>query len=414
MNNLLVEMEFDAMLNSASAVTQTGTELLTKYKMYTMSNPVNYNLVNNFIKEANACKYDAGVCKILESVADFVTSNKTKWALATACESINNNKSSFNYLQRHATKQVDKLLEMSEDDVVKYIKAGALKNVMFCESLRNIAKQVYKDQPIIEAAADYTVVHPISLIENVGDGICFEVMGTIYKVDDSKNIQEASASEVSNVFKNVSSLLESKYASYDNQVVTVSVNNSKYEISEVNKCTKITGDKKIELTVEQLRDNNRLVLMSSNKANKVLYNQLAYLLESIAQLCENYDNVVNLDNVSIYHTKTDKFMVFESNDKLFATLLQSVKYQKWTIFENAVDALSFIKTKTNVNLSDRYKEIVENNLEQATAQEKARIQEELKEQEINSYRNRIEALTEKFKNDPVKLAVLSSLAESLN
>ena len=46
--------------------------------------------------------------------------------------------------------------------------------------------------------------------------------------------------------------------------------------------------------------------------------------------------------------------------------------------------------------------------------EKARIAEELKAQEQQSYKERIEALTEKFKNDPVKLAVLSKLAQELN
>ena len=48
------------------------------------------------------------------------------------------------------------------------------------------------------------------------------------------------------------------------------------------------------------------------------------------------------------------------------------------------------------------------------AEDKARIEEELKSKEKQSYRERIEALTEKFKNDPVKLAVLSKMAQELN
>lgn len=35
-------------------------------------------------------------------------------------------------------------------------------------------------------------------------------------------------------------------------------------------------------------------------------------------------------------------------------------------------------------------------------------------QEIQSYKDRIAALTEKFKNDPTKLAVLSKLAQEVN
>lgn len=411
MNKILVELEFDSILNGASANTMTGSELMDKYKSYTLSNPVNYDLVNNFIKEAYNYTYDSGVNKALHEVVDFIGCNKTKWALATACEHINRNNSSHNYLNRNAAKQAEKLLEMSEEDVVKYIKAGALKNVMYCESLRNIAKQVYKDQPIIEAAADYTIYHPISLIENVGDGVCFQVFGNIYKMDDDKNIQESQINEVSNTFVNISRLMNSNLAKFDEHSITISAGNSKYEISEANKVTKITGDKKQELTTEQLRDNNRLILMSTNPANKV---QLAGVLESIAQLCENYDNVVNLDNVAIYTTKSDMFMVIESENNIYSTLLRSTKHQKWTINENAVDALSFIKTKTNVNLGDRYKDILENSINEASEKEQQKIVEELKSQEIESYRNRIEVLTERFKNDPVKLAILSKIAQNLN
>lgn len=411
MSKILVELEFDKVLNESAANTQTGSELLDKYRSYSMSNPVSFNLVNNFIKEAQHCTYDTGVYKILESISDFVKSNKTKWAIATVCEHINSSDSSHNFLNKNAAKQAEKLLEMSEEDVVKYIKAGALKNVMYNESFRNIAKQVYKDQPIIEAAADYTVMHPISLVENVGDGVCFQIFGNIYKMDDDKHVQEAQISDVSNTFVNVSRLMNSNLTKIDENVITISAGNSKYEISEANKVTKITGDRKQELTLEQLRDNNRLVLMTTMPNRK---NEVAGILESIAQLCENYDNVVNMDNVSIYTTKYDKFMVIESNNDLYATLLQSNRHPKWTINENAVDALSFIKTKTNVNLGDRYKEIVESSLEKADELESQKIQEELESQKIDSYKHRIEALTEKFKNDPVKLAILSKLALQLN
>lgn len=411
MNKILVELEFDKVLNESVANTQTGSELLDKYRSYSMSNPVNFNLVNNFIKEAQHCTYDTGVYKILESISDFVKSNKTKWAIATVCEHINSSDSSHNFLNKNAAKQAEKLLEMSEEDVVKYIKAGALKNVMYNESFRNIAKQVYKDQPIIEVAADYTVMHPISLVENVGDGVCFQIFGNIYKMDDDKHVQEAQISDVSNTFVNVSRLMNSNLTKIDENVITISAGNSKYEISEANKVTKITGDRRQELTLEQLRDNNRLVLMTTMPNRK---NEVAGILESIAQLCENYDNVVNMDNVSIYTTKYDKFMVIESNNDLYATLLQSNRHPKWTINENAVDALSFIKTKTNVNLGDRYKEIVESSLEKADELESQKIQEELESQKIDSYKHRIETLTEKFKNDPVKLAILSKLALQLN
>jgi thioredoxin-like negative regulator of GroEL len=87
---------------------------------------------------------------------------------------------------------------------------------------------------------------------------------------------------------------------------------------------------------------------------------------------------------------------------------------KWTVNENAIDAISFIKTKTNVSLNENYQNVLEKAMGTADAKEKERIETELKLQEQQSYKERIETLTEKFKNDPVKLAVLSKLAQELS
>ena len=160
-NKVLAELDFASILSESSAQTATGAELLRKYKSILIANESTHGLVNNFVKEASAHRYDNGVNEALEIVVDYINANKTVWALSTACESINANNSSYNYINKNAAKQVEKLLEMNEEDVVKYIKAGALKNVMFCESFRNIAKQVYKDMPMVEEAADYTAIHPV-------------------------------------------------------------------------------------------------------------------------------------------------------------------------------------------------------------------------------------------------------------
>lgn len=409
-NKILAELEFNVILNEAMAQTQTGAELINKYKSFLMANESTCGLVNNFVKEAQLCRYDNGVNTVLEQVADYINSNKTIWALASTCESINQNTSSYNYLNRNAAKQVEKLLEMEETEVVKYIKAGALKNVMFCEAFRNIAKQVYKDQPIVEATAEYVKVTPVSMVENVGDGYCFEVAGSLYKIDDDRNIQEAQWNEVSNTFKTVSQLLESTISAIDEHTITVKAGNATYEIKEAEKVTKVGKEGTTEMTVEQLRDNNRLVLMATNPRHR---NDLAGVLEAIALTCENYDHIVSMDNVAIYSTKNDRFMVIESNENIYATLLQSNRNSKWTINEDAISALSFIKTKTNVTLSENYKDVVSKAMATADEKEKETIAEELKEQEVVSYKERIEALTEKFKNDPVKLAVLSKLAQEI-
>lgn len=410
-NKILAEMEFASIISRATAQTQTGAEMLNKYKAHVMANESSCALVNNFVREASICRYDNGVNEALTTVADYINMNKTSWALASACESIKNNKSSYNFINQNAARQVEKLLEMQEEDIVKYIKAGALKNVMYCESFRNIAKQVYKENPMVEATADYTKVTPISITENVGDGVCFEVAGNLYKIDEDKNILEANWNEVSNTFRIISSLLESNMTSVDEHTIVIKTSNSTYSISEADKVVREGKEGKKEMTSEQLREHNRLVLMTTNPRYR---NNMAEVLEAIALTCEHYDSIVNMDNAAIYTTKNDKFVVIESGVNLYATLLASNRHSKWTVNENAIESLSFIKSKTNVSLSENYTSLVESAVAVADEEEKVRIQEELKSQEQQSYKERIEALTEKFKNDPVKLAVLSKLARELN
>lgn len=432
-NRILAELDFASILNESKAQTATGADLLRKYQSFLITNESSHNLVNAFVKEASVHTYDNGINEALGIISDYINMNKTIWALSSACENINNNNSSYNYINKNAARQVENLLQMNEDEVVKYIKAGALKSVMFCEAFRNIAKQVYKDSPMVEEAADYTAVHPVSMVENVGDGFLFEVNGTLYKMDLDKNVQEADWNSVSNTFKTVSSLLESDMCSVDENTITVEYGNSVYTISEAGKCEKCKKGEKCDdclpdakdtddpeakkkkgvkesFTAEQLRENNRLVVMATSPRNKA---QVASVLEAIALLVENYDNVSNLDIVSVYSTRNDKFVVIESGSNLYATLLQSNRHPKWTVNENAVDVLSFIKSKTNVSLSEKYSELVSEHIEKVSEEEKEKIEQELKENERDSYRERISALTEKFKNDPTKLAVLSQLAAQL-
>ena len=389
------------------AQTQTGAELLNKYNSYLLVNEANCALINSFVKEASSHIYDNGVHEALTQVSDYISANKASWALATACENINTNNSSYNYINRNAAKQVEKLLEMQEDDVVRYVKNGALKNVMFCEAFRNIAKQIFKETPIVEAMADYTVIHPVSFIESVGDGTCFTIEGKLFKLDDDKNITECTWDEVSNTFRVITAILESKDSQIDGNSISVKAGNGTYVISEANK---VVREGK-EMTVAGLREHNRLVLMTANPRFR---NQLASVLEGIALIAENYDNITNMDNACIYTTANDKFLVIEGANTLYATLLASNRHPAWTVNENAIDTLTFIKTKTNVSLSEQYNNLVKNHLEQVSEQEQENIMKELHEQQIQSYKERIEMLTEKFKNDPVKLAVLSKCAQDLN
>lgn len=405
--NVLVNLDFHNLIMEAKATTTTGSEIINKFQKYLMTNEASCDVVNSFIREASQHVYDNGINEALSIISDYIQSNKVSWALASACESIMANGSNFNALNRKAAEQVTKLLEQEEDNVVKYIRSGALKNVMYCESFRNIAKSVFTCQPIIEAKADYTKITPISLVESVSDGYCFEVLGNLYKIDDANNVMEAQWNEVSNTFKTVTSLLESNMTECDGDKISVRFGDAEYFIESSNEIHKVSTKENRLFAIDEFRDYTNLVLQTSNPRYKA---NVARIMESIALLAENYDKVVALDNSTIYQTRNDKFLVIESDSNIYATLLASARHPKWSINENAVDALSFIKTKTNVELGEEYGTVVENCMDKIDEEKKQAIATELKENQEKSIKERIELLTEKFKDDPVKLRLLAKLA----
>lgn len=411
-NNVLIELDFNDIISEALAQTQTGSELLDKYKAYLMANECSFGLVNNFIKEARNCCYDNGVNSILNKVTDFIDENKTLWQLATICETINNGTYSRDYLIRNAVKKVEPFLEMNEDELVKNIRTGALKGVMYCEAFRNVIKQIYNNQPVVESKANYTKQTPVSMVENVGDGYCFNILGKLYKIDDEKNITEAQWNEVSNTFKVVTNLLESNICKIDSDEICVSVGNAKYIISNPNEIVKINKEGSEQVfTTEALRENNRLVLMTANPRYK---NEFARTLESIALVAEHFNNIVNLDNSAIYTTNNDKFVVIESDDTIYSTLIMSNHSTPWTISENAIDAIDYIKRATRVQLNEEYAENVTSAMESMSERDIEMFNESKREDTINDYKARIEALVEKFKDDPVKLAVVNKLAKEIS
>ncbi len=405
---LLADLEFNSIISESMAQTATGSSLLNKYKSYLMANESTCRLVNGFVKEASQCTYDNGVYNVLEKVSDYIQSNKTSWALASVCENLRQGKTSWNYLNQSAISQVEKLLENDEETVNKYIKAGALKNVMYVTEFRNVVKQVYHDMPMIETTAEYKMSHSISIIENCGDGYMFEACGKVMKVSLDHTISEASWKEVSNTFRQVSALLESNICSFDevSETLTIDYQGVKYEISEVDKI-KRNG---VEMTTEQLRDNNNLFMRTVNHRYA---NNVAQVLESIALTCENFKQIAKMDNVSIYETKNDKFFVVSEATNLYATLIQSNHRGQWTYNCNVVEALEGIKANTRVSLSEQYNEQVKLFVESTSTEDKDKIKNDLAESKKQSIKERIEALTEKFKDDPAKLAVLSQVAQDL-
>lgn len=420
----LANMDFANVLNEARSSTATGEELLNKYRKVLLTNESTCRLVNNFVREAQGYRYDSGVNYVLENICEIINNNKVSWQLASVCEAINSNGSSFNYLNRNAAKQTEDLLEgKSEEEVVKYIKAGALKNVMWCESIRQVVKSVYESTQTV-ITDEYAATKPISFIEESEGKVYFEVLGHIYKIEGDR-IDEANASEVSREFIECSQLIESNLATIEPNKLTVKVGNAEYEISE--DCCGKCDDKKVKVArktkkgdevkeqefdnVDALREHNRMVVESAQPQHRAL---TARVLEQFAMCWENWNHFGICDNTQIVLTKNDKFLVIENKANAFAMSLGSNHANAWKVNTNIVEALDFIKSKTNVDIKKDYAKNIEEAFNNRSESEKKQLQESIEQEALSARKKRVQELTEKFKDDPAKLAVLAEVAKELN
>ena len=183
---LLSNLDFAAKLNSVEAVTESGKDFLKNYRGYMYQNASSCGIVNSFIKEAQNYSYDNGVMSILKDVLKFINENKISWKLASACESVMNNNTSYGYIAKLGVSQVEKLLEMKEAEVIQYIKGGCLKNVQYIPEFRNVCKEVFQSTITEEHKNTYSVNTPISYV-SVSEGQQFvSVLGKTYKVTENK------------------------------------------------------------------------------------------------------------------------------------------------------------------------------------------------------------------------------------
>ena len=419
--DLLASLDFGKIISEsiASNKTQTGREFLEKYSAITMSNPVTCGLVNRFMTEAKNYLYDTAIYEAVEKINETLDKNKISWALATVCENINSNNSKYNYLNRQCADHVMTLLEgRTEQEVVAYIKAGALKNDMFCEGIRNVVKSVYKDQAVIIENAGYTLVHPVSYVE-VNEGKTYFSLGNrTFNMDAECNLYEVHQGERTGLTPKFSFINETlNRMTFDGKetfgYVFRGIKDVEYQISESNQITKIYDGEEETMTVEAFRDNNRRYLMTVNPAKR---NEVARMLEGLAQVAENYDNIVLVEEVSYVTTSRGKqFMIIEGQDCVNFTLMYSPTQKPFTKnYISIVECLNDIKNMCQLDLTSIYESRINEEFEKKNASEQKKVQESLENASIQSRREKIAMLTEAYKNDPATLAVLSRIALELN
>ena len=423
----LMDIDFGKIVSegAVNAKTTTGKELFEKYSGYMMNNSANCSVVNNFIKEANNYRYDSAIVEALDTISNTINENKFSWKLATAVEVVESNNSRYNSINRNACSQVRSLLEnKEEDEVVRYVKSGALKNVMFVESLRQVVKQIYNDNASIIETSNFKISTPVSYTELKDDTLYFLSENRLFSINKEKELLEHAQPKSIGLSENfwfINSIINrGELTSDESYRFLIESKNVEYIVKEQGKVTKISEGKEVELTVDEMRENNRIFCSVMLPKQKM---QLSEALEGIARLSESFDNVMQLDNVKFITTAQGKNLsICEGENAINVTLYPNaivtgarVYGQSITkTFDKIHEAVDFVKQNTKVDLTNIYSDRIVKEAEESQYGDIENAKKAIQESAMAERRAKVEALTEKYKNDPAMLMVLSKIATELN
>lgn len=414
---LLSNLDFAAKLNSVEAVTESGKDFLKNYRGYMYQNASSCGIVNSFIKEAQNYSYDNGVMSILKDVLKFINENKISWKLASACESVMNNNTSYGYIAKLGVSQVEKLLEMKEAEVIQYIKGGCLKNVQYIPEFRNVCKEVFQSTITEEHKNTYSVNTPISYV-SVSEGQQFvSVLGKTYKVTENK-VEESECDDYT--FKRINSLLPNFKIVDENLTYSYKPNYTaepyKFSINENE--IKFSKGK-----IEESFNSTSAFLQYVDGFSKHLYinekNIFINTCKSISEVFENFDNIVYVDCAKVMECSDfTTIAILEAKDNVILNVVKSIHYGSSTNeYKLMTEALDEVQKITGNNIKHLYSDRVNEEMKNSNPEEYKSIQEQLtatKDEQINFRRRKIEMLAEQFKNDPVKIALLNNVAKELS
>lgn len=407
---LLKDLNFAERLSSAVPMTEAAQNVVKNYQAYLFVNPANCVVVNSFIKEARQYGYDKGMTKILDGITSFINENRISWQLATACENIAANNSTYSYIAKLGIDKVEKLLEMDETNVVSYIKAGALRGVKYIPEFREICKEVYKTQ-VNESVqtVKYEMHTPFcyTLVAENGDHI-ISVGGKSYAINEN-SVKEAECADPTYIkvnahlgmFKQIGEAIEYNYGGF-----TFSIAEGKDDISTL---SLKKGDKVLSI-FEDATD----FLKYCDTYSRAVINgrQFMTIAGAVSEVFENANNIVFLDNVREFNCSNGtKAYVLEAKDNVI-----SVANGVTSDCEFMVEALANIEKNCGTDVKVVYENRINEDLKKGNPEQYAAIREELqrtKNAQAEIRYKKIEQLSESLKNNPAAIAVLNSVAKEL-
>ena len=417
---LLKDLNFADKLNGNEAITEAGKELLNKYRGYIFSNAPTCGVVNGFIAEASRYNFDNGLMSIVENVKNYITENNISWKLASACEAVSNNNSSYNYINKLGVEQVEKLLEMNENDVVSYIKAGVLKNIQYIPEFRSVCKEVYKQNITETQAPNYNVINPVSyLYIDENNTQYFNVLGKTYKIVEGK-VEEAVCNDPK--FNQMNKMLES--FTHSNDKLSVGMKDA-----HGNTYVMAVSENAIELVrsgyskpISESFENSAKFNEYCNALSKIMNVneklQFMNLANAVSVLFESVSNVVTLDNVKLMTSNNGTTCaIIEAKDNVNLTVFRNVKYGSSSQnYDYVVEALNQVVKLTGIDLKPMFEDRINEDCKKLDPQAKE-IKEQLeanREAQFTIRKKKIAMLAEQYKNDPVKIVLLNKIAKDLS
>jgi hypothetical protein len=414
---LLKDLNFTQRINEAQAVTDAGKDMLNKYRSYVYSNPVSCTVVNSFVKEAANFGFDTGLTSILESVMEFIGERNISWKLATACESISNNNSNYSYIAKTGVSQVEKLLEQNEQDVVSYIKAGALKGVQYIPEFRNICKEVYKTTICEAQTPQFTLKNPVSYILVEGKAQYFQVNGKTFKFEND-SVNEGQCDDKN--FLEVNKLLENFSAYEDHIDLTYeSLSHDQYifKMSEENGLQIVKNGQVKESFKDTVSFNEHVNMLTKMMPVNEKMNFLR-TAAVVSKVYENYDSICILDcSKFITSANGTVLCITEAKDNVNVTVFKDHNYgTSVKNYDYVIEAIKDVTKRTGIDLKSYYQERITEDCKKENPEESKQIQEELaatKAAQIDIRKKKIAMLAEQYKNDPARITLLNTMAREL-
>lgn len=416
MINLVNNLSFGEKINSVEAVTESGKQFLKGYRGYIYSNPVSCALVNGFCNEAaRNYNFDSGVKTILESVLEYVNENNISWKLASACESIANNNSPYNYIAKTAVNQVEQLLENNEAAVVSYIKSGALRGIQYVKEFRDICKEVYATNVVVEnKTLTYESYMPVSYVfTNENDETFFMVNGKTFMMNEStvceSKCEDKTFNRVNAILANMAKVNENLTYKFETGFSTTS---SLFTISESQVSITRNGNEKAFESASAFIEHCDTISTTMPMHERVAFMQT---VNAVAEVFESVDNICELDHVKVIKTINNEVAaVVEGKENVNVAFFNSRKVGNVTeSFDSMIEGTKYFENVTGVSLMTMYQDRI---VEEAKKNDNSVENDlkEIKEAQIEDRRNRIAMLAEQYKNDPVKIALLNKCAQELS